>query len=67
MNQKILESIELSPEMNRMVVEALMWKSDRTSLYATKLIMTLNEELKLYRSAGAPHAGSGSSKRSPRR
>ena len=50
MNQKMLESIELSEEMNSMIIEALMSKDDSTSMYATKLIIALTAELKRYES-----------------
>ena len=53
MEMRILDAIELSPEMNRMILEALISKKDHTSLYASKLIMELNKELSQYRVPGA--------------
>ena len=53
MNLKKLESIKLSPEMNQMVLEALMSKDDNTSMYATKLIMELTHELAMKQGDGS--------------
>ena len=52
MNMRILDEIELSPEMNRMVLEALIAKKDYTSLYASKLIVEQNKELSQHRVPG---------------
>ena len=49
LNMRVLDKIELSPEMNRMVLEALISKKDHTSLYASKLIMELKKELSQHR------------------
>jgi len=49
---RILDEIELSPEMNRMILEALIAKKDHTSLYASKLIMEQNKELSQHKVLG---------------
>jgi len=49
---RIFDDIELSPDMNRMVLEALISKNDHTSLYASKLIMEQNKELSQHRFPG---------------
>ena len=51
MSLKELNAIELTPEMNKMIIEALKSKQDYTSLYATKLIIELNAELAQYKAA----------------
>ena len=55
MNLNKLNAIELSPEMNRLIIEALISKQDYTSLYATKLIIELNAELVGYRAGDEAH------------
>jgi len=52
LNTRILDKIELSPEMNRMILEALISKKDHTSLYASKLIMEQDKELSQQRAPG---------------
>ena len=54
MNNKILDTIEVIPDMNKIILEALISKNDPTSLYASKLIMELKAELAQSRPGAAP-------------